>query len=152
MHNQKIGVIDVQLDRLEKILHSLLLCAVSIYEVFTGSPKNDLPGDTDLRIFFKAYWRFLLVSVIKDNGNACFGDSCLAALVNEVLSTRVSKVSSSKAPLLACKFCALTVVMFVIPRTKHIESSIFDLPLPFNPVIELKLSSHPEMTTRLVSA
>lgn len=56
--------------------------------------------------------------------------------------------------------------MLVIPRTKHIESRIFDFPLPFRPVIELKLSSlwiismflgdivsvaivyHPEMTVR----
>ena len=57
--------------------------------------------------------------------------------------------------------------MLVIPKTKHIASSMFDLPLPFSPVIELKLSSlihrhdtarhrdrgdgqtyHPEMTVR----
>ena len=31
--------------------------------------------------------------------------------------------------------------MFVIPRTKHIESNMFDFPEPFRPVIELKLSS-----------
>jgi hypothetical protein len=28
-----------------------------------------------------------------------------------------------------------------MPRTKHIESRMFDFPDPFNPVIELKLSS-----------
>ena len=38
--------------------------------------------------------------------------------------------------------------MFVIPNTKHIESSIFDFPLPLSPVIELKLSSQPRMTVR----
>lgn len=56
--------------------------------------------------------------------------------------------------------------MLVIPRTKQIASRIFDFPLPFRPVIELKLSSlqivsifpreivlvaivyHPEMTVR----
>jgi hypothetical protein len=31
--------------------------------------------------------------------------------------------------------------MFVIPRTKHIESRIFDLPLPLRPVMELNDSS-----------
>lgn len=31
--------------------------------------------------------------------------------------------------------------MLVIPRTKHIESRMLDLPLPFKPVMELKLSS-----------
>lgn len=39
------------------------------------------------------------------------------------------------------RFCARTVVMLVIPRTKHIASRILDFPLPFSPVIELKLSS-----------
>jgi len=38
--------------------------------------------------------------------------------------------------------------MFVIPRTKHIASKMLDFPDPFRPVIELKLSSHPEMTVR----
>lgn len=28
-----------------------------------------------------------------------------------------------------------------MPRTKHIESRMLDLPLPFRPVMELKLSS-----------
>jgi hypothetical protein len=55
--------------------------------------------------------------------------------------------------------------MFVIPKTKHIESRILLFPLPLSPVIELKLSSlsvisptlsmrsvavvyHPEITVR----
>ena len=47
-----------------------------------------------------------------------------------------------------CRFCALTTLMLVIPRTKHIASRIFDLPDPLRPVMELKLSSHPVMTVR----
>ena len=39
------------------------------------------------------------------------------------------------------RFCARTVVIFVIPRTKHIASRILDLPEPLSPVMELKLSS-----------
>ena len=63
------------------------------------------------------------------------------------------------------RFCARTVVIFVIPKTKHIESRILLFPLPLSPVIELKLSSlstvssmplkwfvaivyHPEITVR----
>ena len=45
-------------------------------------------------------------------------------------------------------FCALTVLMLVIPRTKHIASRIFDFPLPLRPVMELKLSSQPLITVR----
>ena len=47
-----------------------------------------------------------------------------------------------------CKFCALTVLMFVIPNTKQMESNMFDFPLPLRPVIELKVSSQPLMTVR----
>ena len=43
--------------------------------------------------------------------------------------------------LLTWRFCARTTLRLLIPRTKHIESRIFDLPDPFSPVIELKLSS-----------
>ena len=47
-----------------------------------------------------------------------------------------------------CIFCALTVLILVIPSTKHIASRIFDFPLPLRPVMELKVSSHPPMTVR----
>lgn len=40
-----------------------------------------------------------------------------------------------------CKFCARTVDMLVMPNTKQMESRILDFPLPFRPVMELKLSS-----------
>lgn len=40
-----------------------------------------------------------------------------------------------------CKFCARTVVMFVMPKTKQMESRILDLPLPLRPVMELNVSS-----------
>lgn len=62
------------------------------------------------------------------------------------------------------RFCARTVVMLVMPKTKQIASRIFDLPLPLRPVMELKASSlwhvscaiirswipthHPEITVR----
>lgn len=40
-----------------------------------------------------------------------------------------------------CKFCARTVVIFVMPSTKQMESRILDLPLPLRPVMELNVSS-----------
>ena len=38
--------------------------------------------------------------------------------------------------------------MFVIPRTKHIASKIFDLPEPLRPVIALKEPSQPVIEVR----
>jgi hypothetical protein len=39
--------------------------------------------------------------------------------------------------------------MFVIPKTKQMASRIFDLPLPFSPVMELKDSSLRMMVSSL---
>lgn len=43
---------------------------------------------------------------------------------------------------------ALTEDMFVIPKTKHIASKMFDFPEPFSPVMALKEGSHPVICVR----
>lgn len=43
----------------------------------------------------------------------------------------------------------ITWVKFVIPRTKQIESRIFDLPVPFNPVIAVNSLSNGPISVRL---
>lgn len=144
MHNEEIRVVDVELHRLEKVLDRLLLRSVAIDEVFGSATQDDLPGHGDLRILFKADGRFGLVTVVKNNGDACFGYTCLATLVDQVLEQSVSVLNSNVCAaflLFTWRFVARTVLMFVMPKTKHIESRIFDFPLPFRPVIELKLSS-----------
>lgn len=47
-----------------------------------------------------------------------------------------------------CKFWARTVDILVIPKTKQMESRMLDFPLPFRPVMELKLSSLCEVSWR----
>ena len=42
-----------------------------------------------------------------------------------------------------------TCVKFEIPRRKQMESSMFDFPLPFRPVIALNWGSNPEMVVRV---
>lgn len=140
---------------------------MAIDQVFTRSSQHNLSGDTDLRIFLKSDGGLLLVAIVENDCYASFRYSGLSTLVYEILegeSVLLSAVFKSKH---TCKFCARTVVMFVIPRTKHIESRMLDFPLPFRPVIELKDSSlscrvssaarrfwwtlfiyHPEMTVR----
>lgn len=39
------------------------------------------------------------------------------------------------------RFCARTVDMLVMPKTKQMASRMLDLPEPLRPVMELKLSS-----------
>ena len=128
---------------MEEILHSLLLGSMTIYEIFASSTKDDLSGNADLGIFLKPNWRFLFVTVIEDNGDTGFSDSSLTSFVDEILKTFHERgrldLHYGQGP--TCRFCALTVLMLVMPRTKHIESKILDFPLPFRPVMELKLSS-----------
>lgn len=92
------------------------------------------------------------------------GDLDLSRLSNTIVTLALVTPACPRLYMRSCKFVARTVLIFVMPRTKHIASRIFDFPLPFKPVIELKLSSlvscqlvgydigmfahHPEMTVR----
>ena len=128
---------------------------MSIDQVFARAAEHNLARHGYLSVFLEADGRFLLVAVIEHDGDAGLGNACLPALVDEVL--HISKLISGQngtfkvaqiAKRHTCRFCARTVLMFVIPKTKHIASRMFDLPLPLSPVIELKVSSHPLMTVR----
>jgi len=66
-------------------LNRLLLCSVTIDEVFARPSQHNLPSNADLRIFFESDRRFLLVAVVKNDRYAGFGYSCLSALVDKIL-------------------------------------------------------------------
>ena len=82
MHDQEVGIVDVELYGLEEVLNSLLLRTVAIDEVFACASEHDLARDRDLAIFFEANGGLLLVSVVKNDGNTGFGDASLASFVN----------------------------------------------------------------------
>jgi hypothetical protein len=42
LHNEKVGVVDIELDALEESLHSLLLSFMAIKDVFRHVWKRDL--------------------------------------------------------------------------------------------------------------
>ena len=85
MHDQEVGIINVELHGLEQVLHCLLLGAMAVDEVFRSAAKDDLACDGDLAIFFEAYGGLLLVSVVEDDCNRCFSDSSLTTFVDEIL-------------------------------------------------------------------
>lgn len=85
MHNEEIGVIDIELNGLKKILHGLLLRSVAVDEVFARSAQHNLTGNADLRILFEADGRFLFIAVVEDYRDARLGDTCLSTLVYEIL-------------------------------------------------------------------
>ena len=86
MHDEEIGIIDVELDGLEEVLYCLLLCAVAVDEVFACSSENNLAGDADLGIFFESDGGLLFVAVVEDDCDACFRYSGLSTLVDEILT------------------------------------------------------------------
>lgn len=132
---------------MEQVLDGLLLCAVAVDEVFRRSAEDNLSGDADGGIFLEADGGFLLIPVVEDDGDAGFRYAGLTALVYQVLLGApvsfivVREQSSTRGPVRTCRFCARTVDMFVIPRTKQMASRMLDFPLPLRPVMELKLSS-----------
>ena len=86
MHDQKVGVVYIELDGLEEILDRLLLRTVAIDEVFACAAKYDLARDRYLTIFFKANGRLLLIPVVEDNCNARFSNTGLASFIDQVLA------------------------------------------------------------------
>lgn len=125
---------------------------MAVDQIFGSAAEDDLPGDADGGIFLEADGGFLLVSVVEDDGDTSFRDSGLTAFVDEILwSQRTSESENGRGKTgqgigwlgsgRTCKFCARTVDMLVIPRTKQMESRMLDFPLPLRPVMELKLSS-----------
>ena len=85
MHDQEVGVVYIELNRLEEILDRLLLRAVAIDEVFACAAEYDLPRDRYLAIFFEPNRGLFLIPIVEDNCNASFSDTSLASFVDQVL-------------------------------------------------------------------
>ena len=85
MHDQEVGVVYIELNRLEEILDRLLLRTVAIDEVFACAPEYNLARDRYLTIFFEANGRLFLIPIVEDNCNASFSDTGLASFVDQIL-------------------------------------------------------------------
>lgn len=85
LHDDEIGVVDVEADTLEQVLNSGLLGTMSIDEIFACAAHDNLPCDADLSILLEAYRAGLLVGVIEDDGDAGLCDTGLPAFVDEIL-------------------------------------------------------------------
>jgi hypothetical protein len=72
---------------LEQILNGLLLCSMTVDEIFRRATQDNLTSDTDACIFFEADRGFFGISIIKDDRYACFGNASLSTFVNEILDT-----------------------------------------------------------------
>jgi len=104
LHDEEVGIVDIELDALEEVLNTLLGRLVAVEEVLGYVGKRDLretrssvrsdtvtnlitnlTSDCDLLEVLHPHWAPFTVGVVEDDGDACFGDACLASLVDEVL-------------------------------------------------------------------
>lgn len=85
MHDEEVGVVDVELYRLEEVLNCLLLCAVAVDEILVRAIKHDLARDADGGVLLEADRRLLRVSVVEYDSDARLLNTCLSALVDKVL-------------------------------------------------------------------
>jgi hypothetical protein len=67
-----------------------------IDEIFRGAAQDNLPRNTNRRIFLEPDWGLLLVLVVEDDGDARFRDTCLAALVDEILQRPFQHLSRTR--------------------------------------------------------
>ena len=88
-----MGIVDIELNRAEEVLDSVILDIAAIDEVLVLAANDDLPGDGDLVIVLIAQWRLLLVPVVECDGDGGFGHPSLAVLVDQLLQVGCSHVA-----------------------------------------------------------
>lgn len=120
------------------------------YNAMIPQTATYLTGDRNLLTVLQSYRACRAIRVVEYDGNACFRDTRLAALVNEVLLVLCAHLTWARleSKVRHELYQKHTDDMFVIPRTKHIASSMLDLPDPLRPVIALKELSQPVICVR----
>jgi hypothetical protein len=86
LHDEEVWIVDIKLNRLKEVLDCLLLCPVSIDKILGSTAQDNLASDTDRRIFLETDRRLLLVAIVENDRDTGLGDTCLAALVYQILA------------------------------------------------------------------
>ena len=85
LHDEEMGIVDIELDRSEEILHPIVLDVAAVDEVLILAPDDDLPGDGDLVVVLVPQRRLLLVAVVEGDGDGGLRDARLTILVDQLL-------------------------------------------------------------------
>lgn len=80
LHDEEVGVVDVQLHRLEEVLNRLKRRLVTVEQIFGHIADRDLTRHRDLGRVLKADGRFAAVLVVENNSDGCLGNACLATV------------------------------------------------------------------------
>ena len=93
LHDEKMRIVDIELDRAEEILNPVVLDVATVDEVLVLAADDDLPGDGHLIVVLVSERRLLLVSVVEGDGDCGLGDASLAVLVDQFLQVGCSYVA-----------------------------------------------------------
>mmetsp|Transcript_1380 Transcript_1380/g.3745 ORF Transcript_1380/g.3745 Transcript_1380/m.3745 type:complete len:293 (+) Transcript_1380:2893-3771(+) len=84
LHDQEVGIVHVQRDRVEEVLDLVLLHVVRVEQVSIAATNDNLPCDGDLVVGLVADGTAGLVQVVEDDSDARLRDAGLALLVDEL--------------------------------------------------------------------
>ena len=93
LHDEKMRIVNIELDRAEEILNPVVLDVATVDEVLVLAADDDLPGDGHLIVVLVSERRLLLVSVVEGDGDCRLGDASLAVLVDQFLQVGCSDVA-----------------------------------------------------------
>lgn len=85
LHNEEVGVVDVELHGLKHVLNGLERGLVAVDEVLADAAHGDLARDGELGHVLKGHRGLGAVRVVEDDRDTGLGDAGLAALVDQVL-------------------------------------------------------------------
>lgn len=84
LHDQKVGIVDIQLHRMEQVGHLPRRTVPSINEIFTLAPDENLPRDIDLLALLVPHRTIGLVFIVKNDCDRGLVDARLALFVDEL--------------------------------------------------------------------
>ena len=93
LHDEEVGVVDIELHRVEKVLHLTSLGGVSVDKVFALPSNQDLPGYGDLGGTLVADGGSVGIRVVENNCHDSLVHSRLTLLVNQLVEVSGSDLT-----------------------------------------------------------
>lgn len=85
LHNQEIRIVDVHLNRTEKIRYFFIQNNFAINPVLVFAANHHLPRHGDLFAFLIAHRAIVFIGVVENNCDRCFGYTGLAIFIHQFL-------------------------------------------------------------------
>ena len=93
LHNQKMRIVNIKLNRSKEILNSVVLNIAAINQILVLSTYHNLSRDCHFIIVFISQRWLLLVSIVKGDWHSGLGNSCLTIFVDQFLKISCSDMT-----------------------------------------------------------